>query len=129
MSLVFMRMPPMHDDVDAVEPPFEEHLVGLKFERVRHDSCGICKHAILGDNRVSFDAARHFHRLITFAVRQADKNQYSQDHGGDAAGSVLPVPNLRLPHGEVFASNYHEAEKPEDKAEGQSGYCPDLRAV
>ena len=126
MPLVFMRMPSMHDDVDAIEPSFEENLIGLKFERVRHNSCRIGKHAILRDNRVSFDAARNFHRLIAFAVRQADENQHSKDHCGDAERCVLSVPNLRLPHGEVFAGNHHEAEKPEDKADSQSGYCPDL---
>ena len=59
-----MRMPPVHDDVDTIEPSFEESLITLEFERVRHDSCRIRKHAVRGDNRVSFDAARNFHRLI-----------------------------------------------------------------
>ena len=32
----------------------------------------------------------------------------------------------RLPHGEVFASNHQEAEKPETEADGQTGHGPDL---
>jgi len=36
---------------------------------------------------------------------------------------------LRLPHCEIFASDDREAEKPEGKADNQSGYCPDLGAV
>ena len=126
ISLLFVGMPPVHDDVDTIEPSFEEGLIGLKFERGGHDSCRICKHAVLGDNRVSFYAARIFHRLFTVAVRQANENKHSKDHCGDAERRVLPVPNLGLPHGEVFAGDHHEAEKPEAKADSQSGYCPDL---
>ena len=70
----------MHDDVDTIEPSFEESLITLEFERVRHNSCRIRKHTVRGDNRVSFDAARNFHRLIAFAVRQVDENQRSKDH-------------------------------------------------
>src|SRR5260221_8383361 len=62
-------------------------------------------------------AARNFHRLMTLAVGQADENQHSKDHCGDAERRRLPVPNLRLPHGEVFAGDHHEAEKPEAKAD------------
>ena len=63
------------------------------------------------------------------AVRQADKNQHCKDHCGDAERGLLAVPFLRLPHCEVFASDDHEAEKPEGKADSQSGYGPDFGAV
>jgi len=95
----------MHHDVDTIEPSFEEGLIGLEFERVGHDPCRIGKHAVFGDNRVSFDVARSFHRLFKVAVRQADENKHSKDHCGDAERRVLPVPNLGLPHGEVFSGD------------------------
>ena len=63
------------------------------------------------------------------AVRQADKNQDCKDHCGDAERGLLAVPFLRLPHCEVFASDDHEAKKPEGKADSQSGYGPDFGAV
>ena len=61
MSLLFLRMPPVNDDVDTIEPSFEEGFISLEFEGGRHNSCRIGKHAILGDNRVSFDATRNLH--------------------------------------------------------------------
>ena len=33
--------------IDSVEPAFEEVLIGLELERVRHDARGIREHAIL----------------------------------------------------------------------------------
>src|SRR5215471_21357950 len=63
------------------------------------------------------------------AVRQGDKNQHSKYLCGDAERGLLPIPILRLPHGEVFARDHHKPEKPEAKAYSQSGYRPDLVAV
>src|SRR5580700_10159689 len=51
----------MHHYVDPVEPAFEEVLIGLELERVRHDTRGIRDHAILGDDGITFDSTRTGH--------------------------------------------------------------------
>ena len=51
----------MHHHIDPVEPAFEEVLIGLELERVRHDTRGIREHAILGDDGITFDATRTGH--------------------------------------------------------------------
>jgi hypothetical protein len=69
----------------------------------------------------SFEALAEFMAYLVFArvpaVRQAHKNQYRQDHCGDAERGLLAVPFLRLPHCKVLAGDNHEAEKPEGKAD------------
>jgi len=62
-------------------------------------------------------------------VWQADKKSALQGSLWYAERDLLAVPLLRLPHCEIFSSDDHEAEKPEGKADNQSGYCPDLGAV
>src|SRR6516164_2732790 len=81
------------------------------------------------DRRPSWPRGGSTNSSANVAVWQADKNQHRQDLCGDAERGLLAVPFLRLPHCEVFASDNHEAEKPEGKANSQSGYCPDLGAV
>ena len=39
MSLLLVRMPPMHNDVEAIKTSFEEGLIGFEFEGVGHDAC------------------------------------------------------------------------------------------
>jgi hypothetical protein len=39
MSLLLVRMPPMHNDVDAIKTSFEEGLISFEFEGVRHHTC------------------------------------------------------------------------------------------
>jgi hypothetical protein len=51
----------MRHHINPVEPAFEEMLIGLELERVRHDTCGIREHAIFGDNGITFDATRTGH--------------------------------------------------------------------
>jgi hypothetical protein len=51
----------MHHHIDPVEPAFEELLIGLELERVRHDTRGIREHAILADDGITFDATRTGH--------------------------------------------------------------------
>ncbi len=46
----------MYDHIDAVEPTFEEALVGLKLERVRHGTPSAREHSVLGDDGITFDA-------------------------------------------------------------------------
>jgi hypothetical protein len=60
-----MRVAPVNHDVDPVEPAFEEALIGLELERVRHDTRGIREHAILGDDGITFDATGRGHHLTS----------------------------------------------------------------
>src|SRR3984893_16915010 len=53
----------MDHHVDPVELAFEEVLIGLELERVRHDARGIRDHAILGDDGITFDSARTWHGI------------------------------------------------------------------
>ena len=39
MSLLLMRMAPMHNNVDAIKTSFEERLISFEFEGVRHHTC------------------------------------------------------------------------------------------
>jgi hypothetical protein len=52
----------MHYDIDPAEPAFEKVAISLELERVRHDTRGICDHAILRDDGITFDATRTGHR-------------------------------------------------------------------
>src|SRR5262249_19312879 len=61
--LLLVRVPPMHDNIDAVEPAREKPLVGLELERVRHDADGIRQHAVLRHDGVALDAAWRGHVL------------------------------------------------------------------
>ena len=51
----------MHYHIDPVERAFEELVIGLELERVRHDTRGIRDHAIRGDDGITFDSARTGH--------------------------------------------------------------------
>jgi hypothetical protein len=51
----------MHHDIDTIETFFEEYLIGLKLERIRHDSCRVRKHAVLGNDGVTFNARHKCH--------------------------------------------------------------------
>ena len=57
MSLLLVRMPPMHDHVDAIQTAFEEGLIGFEFKGVGHHACGIRQHAVLGNDGISLDTA------------------------------------------------------------------------
>ena len=39
MSLLLMLTAPMHNNIDAIETPFEEGLISFEFEGVRHHAC------------------------------------------------------------------------------------------
>ena len=56
-----MRMSSVHDHIDAIESAFKKDLIGFKFERVGHDASRIRKHAVFGDDGISFDTVRSFH--------------------------------------------------------------------
>jgi hypothetical protein len=49
-------MPAMHHHIDSIELLFEEALVGLNFQGIRHDALGIREHSVFGDDGVAFDA-------------------------------------------------------------------------
>ena len=59
--LTLMRVSAMHHDINPIKPAFEEVLIGIEFELVRHDTCCIREHAILRDNGITFDATGHGH--------------------------------------------------------------------
>src|SRR5664279_1422615 len=88
MRLLLMGVASMHYHNDPVEPALEELSVGLELELVRHDTCRVRKHAILGDNSISFDATRTGHAIVirqTFHdVRSLSGNgvecEHSQHH-------------------------------------------------
>jgi hypothetical protein len=61
----------MHHHIDPVEPAFEEVLIGLELERVRHDTRGIGEHAILGDDGITFDATRMGHNLLVVMIEHS----------------------------------------------------------
>jgi hypothetical protein len=50
-----------HHHIDPVKPTFEEGLIGLELERIRHDTRGIRKHPIFGDYGITFNATRTEH--------------------------------------------------------------------
>src|ERR1039458_9818200 len=81
-----MRMAPMHHHIDLVEPAFEEVLIGLELERVRHDTRGIRKHAIFGDDGVTFDTTRTWQRNHFTTGRKSH-----QDAGGLSPASVAAL--------------------------------------
>src|SRR5471032_813055 len=66
-----MRVAPVHDHVDAIETAFEETLVGVELERVRHDARGVSQHPVRGDDRIAFDATRADHGAQSFFPAQA----------------------------------------------------------
>jgi hypothetical protein len=39
MSLMLMRMAPVHDNVDTIKTSFKEFLISFNFEGVRHHAC------------------------------------------------------------------------------------------
>src|SRR5664280_330054 len=80
MRLLLMGMVSMHYHIDPVEPALEEIQIGIELKRVRHDTCRIRKHAILGDNSITFDVTRTGHAIIF--------RQTSHDVRSLRAGSV-----------------------------------------
>ena len=66
-----MRIAPVHYDINAVEAVFKEILIRLELERIRHDACGIRKHAILGDDGITFDMTRMRHGYLRKGARTA----------------------------------------------------------
>lgn len=55
----------MNDDVDMVQPGFEEAVIGLVLENVRHEAARIRDHSVARDDGVAFDAKVFGHeRLI-----------------------------------------------------------------
>src|ERR1019366_6019763 len=88
MRLLLMGVASMHYHNDPVEPALEELLVGFELELVRHGTCRIRKHAILGDNSITFDATRTGHAIV-FRQTSNDvhkipgsvvENKHSQHH-------------------------------------------------
>ena len=66
----------MYQNIDPVEPAFEEVLIGLVLERIRHDSFGIRNHAILGDNGITFDATRAKHGNVSTIARDHNSRRH-----------------------------------------------------
>src|ERR1022692_1339689 len=56
-----MRVAAMYHHINPIEPAFEKALIGLEFELVWHDACRIRKHAVLGDDGITFDTTRTEH--------------------------------------------------------------------
>ena len=61
----------MHYHIDPVERAFEELVIGLELERVRHDTRGIRDHAIRGDDGITFEfgedgAWESFHSALSY---------------------------------------------------------------
>ena len=67
MPLTLVRVATMHHNINAIEPAFEEVLIGLKFELIRYNTSRIREHAVLGDNGITFDATgmRHCNHFPT----------------------------------------------------------------
>src|SRR5664279_590337 len=84
MRLLLMGVASMHYHNDPVEPALEELSVGLELELVRHDTCRVCKHAILGDDSITFDATRTGHVIIflqtSHDVRSLSGNGVEYEH-------------------------------------------------
>jgi len=59
--LVFMRVTSVQDYIDAIESALEKDLIGFELERVRHEASRVGKHAVFGDDGISFDTVRCFH--------------------------------------------------------------------
>ena len=55
--------------------------------------------------------------LNEIAVGLVDEDQHAEHRHVETEGGVLPVPVFRLPHGEPFAGDHHEAEIPDEKGE------------
>lgn len=51
----------MHNDVDTIETAFEEGLIGPEFQRIRHNTCRVREHAVLGNDGITFDTMRMEH--------------------------------------------------------------------
>src|SRR6185312_1088161 len=98
MRLMLMRIAPMHDRVDAVEPVLEEALVRLEAQLIRHHARGIREHAVFGHDGVALDAGRKAHE------RDAGSGQCmrAQDYPAmlknscRVAGLSRKQPNMRL---------------------------------
>src|ERR1700735_5242004 len=92
-----MGMPPVHDDIHPIQRPFEEPLIGLEYQRVRHDAAGIREHPILGDDGETFDmrGTGHwrstYHRSVSSLVRQAAQ---SSRICGLVMGTPLPARSI-----------------------------------
>src|SRR5664279_4999476 len=84
MRLLLMGVVSMHYHIDPVEPALEEIQIGIELKRVRHDTCRIRKHAILGDNSITFDATRTGHAIIfrqtSHDVRSLSGNGLEYEH-------------------------------------------------
>ena len=53
----------MHHHINPIKSALEELLVSNKLELVRHNTCSICKHAILRNNSITCDATRLGHSV------------------------------------------------------------------
>ena len=56
-SLLLAGMTAVHDDINTIEAAFKKGLIGFELKRLRHQTCRIGKHAVLGDNGVPLDTA------------------------------------------------------------------------
>src|SRR4029079_10787557 len=56
-------------------------------------------------------------RAVEVVIGQRHEDQYAEHRRVETESSLLSVPGLRLPHGEPFAGNHHEAEEPDKKGE------------
>lgn len=50
-----MRMAAVDHDIDSIETGFEKVLIGLEFERCRHDAHSIREHAVFGNDGKAFN--------------------------------------------------------------------------
>ena len=55
-----------------------------------------------------------------FLFREEQHNVSEHKKSDDPVGTAQSVPGLALPHAEPFASNYNEANEPEDDAQANS---------
>ncbi|HUB16436.1 MAG TPA: hypothetical protein VMB34_31130 [Acetobacteraceae bacterium] len=54
----------MDNEVNAVDPAFEEPSIGFEFERIGRIPLGVGNHPILGDDGVAFYAAERDRGII-----------------------------------------------------------------
>src|SRR5690348_526721 len=131
VRLLLVRMTAVHDHVDGVEPVFEETLVGLEFERIRHDAGGVGQHAVLRHDGKTLDAAglRHARGLSVDALGRQGLGRAS----AGASGVPWPVPpgtgSLRCRGRASGWSSCRKAIICSRASQRSSNACPELAAL
>src|SRR5579863_331813 len=122
--LALMGVAPVHHHDGCVEPAFEELPVGLELQRVRHDARGIREHAILGDDGVTFDAAR-----MADAARRAAHTTVPNKAPTPAVSPMASAPQnvTRITLGMTLARPARAANTP--KSARKTSELPDTKTI